>query len=113
MQTIKNPTQADRVSLARCDHGYYVHAEKLRTPRCPCCHQHTKKNNLTHFLRTRLGNGRFAPIHSVAPGVYRCTICREIKPLSEFYGATSRATGKQSRCKKCDNRLKNRRIAGR
>lgn len=36
-----------------------------------------------------------------ANGLKRCTSCKEIKPLEDFYGDPRRTDGKQSRCKEC------------
>jgi len=52
--------------------------------------------------------GRYLATSVVEPGKCRCWRCREVLPLDEehFRRATSKATGFQSRCKRCDNRMR-------
>ena len=40
------------------------------------------------------------------PGKYCCIICRDLKDAEEFYKDSTRYNGCGSRCKKCDNRVR-------
>lgn len=42
-------------------------------------------------------------VHPPREGVYKCSICRELKPHTEYYAYRQRFNGLSSRCKKCDN----------
>jgi hypothetical protein len=58
--------------------------------------------------------GRYLATSVVEPGMCRCWRCREVLPLDEghFRRAASKATGFQSRCKRCDNRMRTGRRGG-
>lgn len=113
--TQKAPTQAAPSRFgSRCRHGFL---EELRI--CPHCFDMPEprtREELTAYLaelakeryptRPREA-GRFLPVALVGTGLYRCWCCGQILPLdsSHFRRAASKATGYQTRCKACDNRL--------
>lgn len=103
----ESPTQErKRIPLTRCECGYYVHAEELGEPRCPRHDPVIIVRIHKERREVRLDNGRFAPIGTVRPGFYECWRCGLVKPLDDFYPASSKRNGRQSRCKKCDNSMK-------
>lgn len=116
-----SPTQEHHDKKARCSHGYYRNARELKTPRCPTCDPMSyslDKDHASYALalialrhtvaRRRTEAGKFEAEATVAPGMYRCWCCGEVKPLDpdHFRRAASKATGFQGRCKSCDNKRK-------
>lgn len=106
-----DPTQHEcfRHRVIRCEHGYMVEAQICPTcfpsPRCEdpeeiseTLHELAKEQN-----RVRTKEGRFKQIR-----FYRCWGCKQPKPMDEkhFRRCASKATGFQTRCKWCDNRIK-------
>ena len=111
----------------RCEHGYYLHARDLGTPKCRTCDPMSARLEADEIsfslallalrrvkLRLRTGKGQYPAEATPKPGYYRCWCCREEYPLDchHFRRAPSKATGFQGRCKWCDNKLKTKKRRG-
>lgn len=74
--------------MKRCSHGFL-------SPLCEVCHVQARRQA---SIRKR-GNGECCTL----PGMFCCIQCGANKPLSEFYLSRTMKRGHQSRCKRCDN----------
>ena len=105
----------------RCEHGYYVEARTMKTPRCPACDpipEPWTPDEVKSLLRrramsqigkrTRAITGRFERLFPVPDGHQRCWRCKDVHPLDHehFRHDKGKPSGFQTRCKKCDNGLK-------
>jgi hypothetical protein len=92
----------------KCAHGFVLGRGLCPHPGCRGAH---KKRLLPHYCQSYLRD-KDMTAGKQEPGHYRCYMCGRLLPdgtipelgPSQFFGATSKRNGHQSRCKQCDNK---------